>query len=182
MKIKLSDYILENSISNSDVADIEMEQLKAQINVCCELANLYIKQMNMGVVMEAAPAQQPPTMPTKDQLQQPSSGYTQDIDTDMPSGYNSPYTNNQQNIPSGLKTFLEKDKTILGNYTASNGETYVITAEKPTNPTEIKNGLKTKTSSYPISAQPGNWGDYLPYNTYSNYNDLDPNTLFVVTQ
>ena len=132
MKIKLSDFILENSINNADVVDIEMEQLKAQINVCCELANLYIKQMNMGVVMEAAPAQQPPTMPTKDDLQQPSSSYSQDIDTDMPSGYNSPYTNNQQNIPSGLKTYLEKNGiTILGNYTASNGETYVITSEKP---------------------------------------------------
>ena len=87
MKIKLSDFILENSINNADVVDIEMEQLKAQINVCCELANLYIKQMNMGVVMEAAPAQQPPTMPTKDQLQQPSSSYTQDIDSDMPEGF-----------------------------------------------------------------------------------------------
>jgi hypothetical protein len=81
MKIKLSDYILEQSISNASIDDIEFETALAELSVNAKIMEYYLKQMNMGVVMEAAPAQQPPTMPTKDQLM-PNSSYVQSYDTD----------------------------------------------------------------------------------------------------
>jgi len=94
MKIKLSDFILENSVNESDIIDIEFESLRAKIDVCCEMANYYEKLLNTQLIQEAMPAQQPPTVPTAQDLQQPSSGYTQDIDTDMPAGYKSTQSNN----------------------------------------------------------------------------------------
>ena len=81
MKIKLSDYILEQSISNASIDDIAFETALAELSVNAKIMEYYLKQMNMGVVMEAAPAQQPPTMPTKDQLK-PDSSYVQSYDMD----------------------------------------------------------------------------------------------------
>jgi hypothetical protein len=82
MKIKLSDFILENSIDvDANVDDITFETALAELNVNAKIMEYYLKQMNMNVVMEAAPAQQPPTMPTKDQLT-PNSPYVQSYDTD----------------------------------------------------------------------------------------------------
>lgn len=47
MRIKLSDYILEQSISTSSAIDIELEQLVAEMDVCCKLAMAYNKQLLM---------------------------------------------------------------------------------------------------------------------------------------
>ena len=82
MKIKLSDFILENSIdTDSTIGDITFETALAELRVNAKIMEYYLKQMNMSVVMEAAPAQQPPTMPTKDQLI-PDSSYVQSYDMD----------------------------------------------------------------------------------------------------
>lgn len=180
MKVKLSDFILENSVNESDIIDIEFESLRAKIDVCCEMANYYEKLLNTQMIQEAMPAQQPPTVPTAQDLQQPSSGYTQDIDTDMPAGYKSTQSDYQQNIPkqnipSGLKTYLEKNKVIFGNYTASNGETYVITYEKSYDP-----NYDVIIQSYPISARPDASGKYSPFNSYIWQSGFDPNLLFEV--
>lgn len=47
MRIKLSDYILEQSVSTSSAIDIELEQLVAEMDVCCKLAMAYNKQLLM---------------------------------------------------------------------------------------------------------------------------------------
>jgi hypothetical protein len=52
MTIKLSDYILEQSISQSEIADIAMEQAIAEIEVSMALCEAYFKQQSMGIVQE----------------------------------------------------------------------------------------------------------------------------------
>ena len=52
MRIKLSDYILEQSISTSSAIDIELEQLVAEMDVCCKLAMAYNKQLLMEDFVE----------------------------------------------------------------------------------------------------------------------------------
>ena len=47
MVIKLSDYILEQSISGASIDDIGLEQLVAEMDVCCKLAMAYNKQLLM---------------------------------------------------------------------------------------------------------------------------------------
>lgn len=54
MRIKLSDYILEQSISDTSVSDIALEQTKAEIEVSMAICEAYIKQMDMSVVMESS--------------------------------------------------------------------------------------------------------------------------------
>lgn len=61
MKIKLSDFILEQAISDASVDDIIIEQLSAEVDVCLALMEAYFKQYKMQVVEEAAaPASLPP--------------------------------------------------------------------------------------------------------------------------
>ena len=52
MRIKLSDYILEQSISTSSAIDVELEQLVAEMDVCCKLAMAYNKQLLMEDAVE----------------------------------------------------------------------------------------------------------------------------------
>ena len=52
MIVKLSDFILEQTVSNADVIDISMEQAKAEIDVYSALLDVYCKNINRGFVME----------------------------------------------------------------------------------------------------------------------------------
>lgn len=47
MKIKLSDFILEQSVSDAEVADIVIEQAMSEIEVCTALLEAYIKEFAM---------------------------------------------------------------------------------------------------------------------------------------
>lgn len=47
MLIKLSDFLLEQSVSNSDISDIVIEQTMAELDVCLSLAYAYGKQLLM---------------------------------------------------------------------------------------------------------------------------------------
>lgn len=49
--MKYSEWILEQSISTADITDIELETYIAEMDVCCELLNLYAKR---AVIMEYA--------------------------------------------------------------------------------------------------------------------------------
>ena len=51
MKIKLSDYILEQSISEADTTDILLEQAMSELEVCTSLAYAYLKQLTMEEYM-----------------------------------------------------------------------------------------------------------------------------------
>ena len=62
MVIKLSDYILEQSISDASVSDIEIERLFAEMNVCMCLLNLSTKQT---MFQEALTTAQPPANTTQ---------------------------------------------------------------------------------------------------------------------
>ena len=54
MQIKLSDYIMEQTISDASVIDIEIERCKAEIDVINKICEAEIKMINMGmIVMEA---------------------------------------------------------------------------------------------------------------------------------
>lgn len=65
MTIKLSDFILEQSISESSIFDIEFERLSAEIDVCIALCESYIKQYEMSIYQEAiAPPAPPPPKTT----------------------------------------------------------------------------------------------------------------------
>lgn len=133
MKIKLSDFILENSVNESDIIDIEFESLRAKIDVCCEMANYYEKLLNTQMIQEAMPAQQPPTVPTAQDLQQPSSGYTQDIDTDMPAGYKSAQsTNNYETYSDSVRHVFQDLLSNIKDLTKSGGNIYgFITFDRP---------------------------------------------------
>ena len=109
MKIKLSDYILEQSISNASIDDISFETALAELSVNAKIMEYYLKQMNMGVVMEAAPAQQPPTMPTKDQLM-PDSSYVQSYDTDTSEAVA------QALRDMGCDVYTHKDGSVRGDF------------------------------------------------------------------
>ena len=52
MIIKLSDYIMEQTISTASVDDIEMEQVKAEIEVTSAICEAYFKQLDMMMFME----------------------------------------------------------------------------------------------------------------------------------
>ena len=72
MKIKLSDFILEQSISESSIFDIEFERLSAEIDVCIALCESYIKQYEMSIYQEAiAPPAPPPPKTTTTTAVQP---------------------------------------------------------------------------------------------------------------
>ena len=45
MIVKLSDFILEQTVSNADVIDISMEQAKAEIDVYSALLDVYCKNI-----------------------------------------------------------------------------------------------------------------------------------------
>ena len=47
MVIKLSDYILEQSVSDAQIVDIFLEQDLAEIEVCCNLCKAYLKQIEL---------------------------------------------------------------------------------------------------------------------------------------
>ena len=53
MIVKLSDFILEQSISDASVNDIALEQYQAEYNVADAMANTYMKSMNLIYVYEA---------------------------------------------------------------------------------------------------------------------------------
>lgn len=78
MKIKLSDYILENSVSDADVSDIKLEQARAELNVCLAILDKRIKDYDMGLYQElfmgpAAPATVPTTPAAEVQHYDPGS-------------------------------------------------------------------------------------------------------------
>lgn len=52
MRIKFSDYILEQSISDAVVSDIALEQAKAEVEVTLAITEAYIKQMEMQMYTE----------------------------------------------------------------------------------------------------------------------------------
>ena len=53
MIVKLSDFVLEQSISDASVNDIALEQYQAEYNVADAMANAYMKSMNLIYVYEA---------------------------------------------------------------------------------------------------------------------------------
>ena len=61
MKIKLSDYMLEQSISDSSVDDIIIEEACARLDVLIALTNNIIKEYDMDIYTEEA--NMPPTTP-----------------------------------------------------------------------------------------------------------------------
>lgn len=61
MTIKFSDYLLEQSISNNDIHDIELQKAFAEMNVYTELAEVYTKHL---LIQEGLP--QLPNLPPKD--------------------------------------------------------------------------------------------------------------------
>ena len=76
MVIKLSDYILEQSISGASIDDIGFEQLIAEMDVCCKLAMAYNKQLLMesyfqedGEATASTSTQQPQAQPQNQQTQ-----------------------------------------------------------------------------------------------------------------
>ena len=54
MQIKLSDYIMEQNISEASMFDIEMEQSLAEVEVSVALCEAYFKQLAMGTVFQEA--------------------------------------------------------------------------------------------------------------------------------
>lgn len=54
MQIKLSDYIMEQNISEASMFDIEMEQALAEVEVSVALCEAYFKQLAMGTVFQEA--------------------------------------------------------------------------------------------------------------------------------
>ena len=90
MKIKLSDYILENSVSNADVSDIKLEQARAGLNVSLAILDKCIKDYDMGLYQElfvgpAAPATVPKTPAAEVRYYDPgSSAIGHDLPIDIP--------------------------------------------------------------------------------------------------
>ena len=119
MRIKLSDYILEQSVSTSSAIDIELEQLVAEMDVCCKLAMAYNKQFlmedyfqeetttttqkvgaqNAGTTTQAPPAVQGGSQQTNSGAQPAPAAtpaqQTQPIQA-KPAAQTTPPTNNQQ--------------------------------------------------------------------------------------
>lgn len=54
MQIKLSDYIMEQTISEASMFDIEMEQSLAEVEVSVALCEAYFKQLAMGNIVQEA--------------------------------------------------------------------------------------------------------------------------------
>lgn len=73
MRIKLSDYILEQSISDASASDIVLEQSIAEIEVSMAVCEAYIKQMDIQLYAEAEGPPQP-QVSTQPVQQQPNDG------------------------------------------------------------------------------------------------------------
>ena len=124
MKIKLSDYILEQSISTASIDDITLEQLKAELCVDIAINEFYIKNYNMGLFQEVAAqpaqAQDNPMQKAKD-YQAPDSSYVQ---------YNDEY---EQNFQNAFNSIFEKgvpltsETSPISSYTATDGKDYYMT-------------------------------------------------------
>lgn len=97
MVIKLSDYVLEQSISDASINDIELEQLVAEMDVCCKLAMAYNKQL----LMESYFQEQDPVAP--------ASGQT-------PTQEPAPAPATQQKLPQNL----ERVNNITNNQNTAN--------------------------------------------------------------
>lgn len=55
MLVKLSDFLLEQEVSNSDISDIVIEQAMAEFDVCLKLTNAYYKQLLMEEYSDTPP-------------------------------------------------------------------------------------------------------------------------------
>lgn len=56
--IKLSDYILEQSVSDASISDIEIERLFAEMDVCLAMMEFFIKEQSMqDIITESATTQ-----------------------------------------------------------------------------------------------------------------------------
>ena len=129
MKIKLSDYILEQSISDASVDDIEFERIIAELNVAMAVAESYVKEYNMRVYQEeAAP---PPSMPKYEDVKP----IEQAVEDAMPEGWlsgggrnsNVVYPDNSSPYVAG--GYANRNDSNIG-YFDWNGGSYAISFAK----------------------------------------------------
>lgn len=89
MNIKLSDFMLENDISDTNVSDIILENNNAKLDVLLTLMEYYSKQFDTAkIILESGPSAPPPKVPTKNDIDMKSSSQVIDI-KDSPAGYSS---------------------------------------------------------------------------------------------
>jgi hypothetical protein len=129
MKIKLSDYILEQSISDASIDDITLEQLKAELRVDIAINEFYIKNYNMGLFQEVTAQQPPPDysefrdVESQEALQQRWQDQLRELGVEFKS----------EEHDSSLSPYIQKieqsasDQTIIGTYNGSDGNTYIFT-------------------------------------------------------
>lgn len=138
MKIKLSDYILEQSISDASIDDIEYERIKAELEVATAIAESYVKAYNMGLFQEVE-ADVPKDMPNQQDLVQPQASQVQDADKTLQKRWQDQLRSlgvefeqeDHSNIPSSYIQKVEQatpGETIIGSYTGSDGMVCVFTA------------------------------------------------------
>ena len=113
MKIKLSDYIQEQSISDASVEDILLEQATAELDVMLALLDNIIKEYAIQIHQElAAPAQQPPQNTT--QVTQAMGKPTTSVVSQAPEGY----TQTPQSVRNMVDTNTTTTTTANNPYNA----------------------------------------------------------------
>lgn len=129
MKIKLSDYILEQSISDASVNDIEFERIVAELNVAMAIVESCVKAYNMRVYQEeAAP---PPSMPKYEDVKP----IEQAVEDAMPEGWlrrggkNSNVVYPEDSSPYVTGGYANSNDNRIG-YFDWNGGSYAISFEK----------------------------------------------------
>ena len=112
MIIKLSDYVLEQSISDASINDIELEQLVAEMEVCCKLAMAYNKQLLMESYFQEAD----PPVKTTQTAAQPTQAESNQTTTPPKVDVIQQTNSMQRNIINPNKTDSEDGffKTIFG--------------------------------------------------------------------